>query len=74
MYLEDVIAICKGKALMDIMNVFWKNKNPCDLDVTIHYNFNKKKVTSLTNATLLCALVLILVVQNCKFFLCNIKN
>ncbi|KAL3829967.1 hypothetical protein ACJIZ3_018769 [Penstemon smallii] len=40
LYLEDVLTICQGEALMGTMTVAPNTKNPRDVDITLKYSLN----------------------------------
>ncbi|KAH9604916.1 hypothetical protein KSS87_018641 [Heliosperma pusillum] len=40
LYLEDVISICEGEAIVGTMTVAQNKKNPRDVDVMLQYSFN----------------------------------
>ncbi|KAI3443667.1 hypothetical protein Pfo_000332 [Paulownia fortunei] len=40
LYLEDVLSICQGEALMGTMTVAPNKKNPRDVDITLKYSLN----------------------------------
>ncbi|KAI3447095.1 hypothetical protein Pfo_003760 [Paulownia fortunei] len=40
LYLEDVLTICQGEALMGTMTVAPNGKNPRDVDITLKYSLN----------------------------------
>ncbi|PIN22207.1 Protein arginine N-methyltransferase PRMT1 [Handroanthus impetiginosus] len=42
LYLEDVLTICEGEAVMGTMTVAPNKKNPRDVDITLKYSLNGK--------------------------------
>ncbi|KAG6772053.1 hypothetical protein POTOM_023449 [Populus tomentosa] len=43
LYLEDVLTICQGEALIGSMTVAPNKKNPRDIDITIKYSLNGRR-------------------------------
>ncbi|KAL9362422.1 hypothetical protein Peur_045207 [Populus x canadensis] len=43
LYLEDVLTICQGEALIGSMTVAPNKKNPRDIDITINYSLNGRR-------------------------------
>lgn len=40
LYLEDVLTICQGEAIIGNMTVSQNKKNPRDVDITLKYSLN----------------------------------
>ncbi|KAL0346668.1 UNVERIFIED_CONTAM: protein arginine N-methyltransferase 1.1 [Sesamum calycinum] len=45
LYLEDVLSICQGEAVIGTLTVAPNKKNPRDVDITLKYSLNEKKKT-----------------------------
>ncbi|KAL6974518.1 putative protein arginine N-methyltransferase 1.2 [Sarracenia purpurea var. burkii] len=43
LYLEDVLTICEGEALVGSMTVSQNKKNPRDVDIMIKYSLNGRR-------------------------------
>jgi len=43
LYLEDVITICEGEALVGSMTIAQNSKNPRDVDITLEYSISGKR-------------------------------